>query len=94
MANRSTEDLECVHLEDEPENGTSGDRRTDDHIGTSEGTDRPGTTDTGDSDDGAHLEDVPVGAGCTELWEHLAARREATPIEDDSRTDQDERATE
>ncbi|WP_290812521.1 hypothetical protein [Halovivax sp.] len=23
-----------------------------------------------------HLEGVPAGAGCTEIWEHLAERRE------------------
>ena len=23
----------------------------------------------------SHLDDVPVGAGCTEIWEHLADRR-------------------
>ncbi len=28
-----------------------------------------------DRDDG-HLEDVEVGAGCTEIWEHLAEERE------------------
>lgn len=25
----------------------------------------------------AHLSDVEPGAGCTEIWEHLSARREA-----------------
>ncbi|WP_331236657.1 hypothetical protein [Natronorarus salvus] len=29
----------------------------------------------GERDDG-HLRDVPVGAGCTEIWEHLSERRE------------------
>lgn len=24
----------------------------------------------------SHLEDVEVGAGCTEIWEHLAEKRE------------------
>lgn len=24
----------------------------------------------------AHLSDLEVGAGCTEIWEHLAERRE------------------
>ncbi|QLG26018.1 hypothetical protein HUG10_08725 [Halorarum halophilum] len=28
-------------------------------------------------DDGAHLEDVPSGAGCTEIWEKLSEQREA-----------------
>ena len=37
----------------------------------------PGSTDerTDDRDD-AHLDDVEVGAGCTEIWEHLAEKRE------------------
>ena len=26
---------------------------------------------------GAHLEDVPSGAGCTEIWEKLSEQREA-----------------
>ncbi|WP_255170720.1 hypothetical protein [Natrononativus amylolyticus] len=26
--------------------------------------------------DDAHLRDVDVGAGCTEIWEHLAETRE------------------
>ena len=25
--------------------------------------------------DDAHLDDVEVGAGCTEIWEHLAEKR-------------------
>lgn len=29
----------------------------------------------GERDD-EHLSDVPDGAGCTEIWEHLAERRE------------------
>jgi hypothetical protein len=29
----------------------------------------------GERDDD-HLSDVPDGAGCTEIWEHLAERRE------------------
>ena len=33
-------------------------------------------TDEAD-DDGAHLEDVPSGAGCTEIWEKLSEQREA-----------------
>lgn len=27
-------------------------------------------------DDGDHLEDVPDGAGCTEIWETLSERRD------------------
>lgn len=29
-----------------------------------------------DDRDDAHLDDVDVGAGCTEIWEHLAEKRE------------------
>lgn len=29
-----------------------------------------------DTRDDAHLRDVDVGAGCTEIWEHLAEQRE------------------
>lgn len=29
-----------------------------------------------------HLEDVEAGAGCTEIWEHLAERREAAAAEE------------
>jgi hypothetical protein len=32
--------------------------------------------DTPDREDGDHLTGVPDGAGCTEIWEHLAERRE------------------
>ena len=35
---------------------------------------RDETEDTEARDD-AHLEDVEVGAGCTEIWEHLAEKR-------------------
>lgn len=51
--------------------------------------------DSGGSDDSArrrdgsipeeedsHLDDVPVGAGCTEIWEHLADRRRNARDED------------
>jgi hypothetical protein len=33
--------------------------------------------------DDDHLSGVPDGAGCTEIWEHLAERREADEAEDD-----------
>ncbi|MFC6719475.1 hypothetical protein ACFQGT_12745 [Natrialbaceae archaeon GCM10025810] len=33
-------------------------------------------TDEDDERDDAHLDDVEVGAGCTEIWEHLAEKRE------------------
>ena len=29
-----------------------------------------------DERDDAHLEDIEEGAGCTEIWEHLAEKRE------------------
>ncbi len=32
--------------------------------------------DEGDDEYDEHLRDVPVGAGCTEIWEHLSERRE------------------
>ena len=34
-------------------------------------------------EDDSHLDDVPVGAGCTEIWEHLADRRRNARDEDD-----------
>jgi hypothetical protein len=34
------------------------------------------------SDDGDHLREVPQGAGCTEIWEHLSDRREAEEADD------------
>ncbi|QKG91452.1 hypothetical protein HPS36_00810 [Halorubrum salinarum] len=36
-----------------------------------------GETREGDEpDDAGHLDDVPDGAGCTEIWERLSERRE------------------
>ena len=32
------------------------------------------TRDDRDREDAAHLEDVPDGAGCTEIWEHIGER--------------------
>lgn len=29
-----------------------------------------------DKRDDSHLDDVETGAGCTEIWEHLAEQRE------------------
>ncbi|MCO8246500.1 hypothetical protein [Haladaptatus sp. AB643] len=29
-----------------------------------------------ESQDDDHLQDVPDGAGCTEIWEHLSDRRD------------------
>ncbi|MEY7852225.1 hypothetical protein AB7C87_23830 [Natrarchaeobius sp. A-rgal3] len=34
------------------------------------------TSEEDDERDDAHLEDVEEGAGCTEIWEHLAEKRE------------------
>ncbi|MFP9193779.1 hypothetical protein [Natronosalvus vescus] len=40
-------------------------------------TSEDGTPDEeSDRPDTSHLEDVEVGAGCTEIWEHLASQRE------------------
>ncbi|USZ73478.1 hypothetical protein [Natronosalvus halobius] len=39
-------------------------------------SDRTTPDATHDESDATHLEDVDVGAGCTEIWEHLAERRE------------------
>ncbi|ACM56672.1 hypothetical protein [Halorubrum lacusprofundi] len=40
-----------------------------------------------DKDD-AHLTDVPDGAGCTEIWEHLSdGRDEERPGDDNPRKD-------
>lgn len=36
----------------------------------------PAEESTEDQRDDAHLEGVEVGAGCTEIWEHLAEQRE------------------
>lgn len=38
-------------------------------------TGRPEKDDESDADD-EHLADVEAGAGCTEIWEHLAEQRE------------------
>ena len=35
-----------------------------------------------DERDDAHLDDVDVGAGCTEIWEHLAERRAESANDD------------
>lgn len=39
--------------------------------------DSPDTDGRADADDD-HLADVEPGAGCTEIWEHLSERRNAT----------------
>jgi len=35
--------------------------------------------DGGEREDEAHLRDVPDGAGCTEIWEHLSERQASGP---------------
>ncbi|UTF55551.1 hypothetical protein [Natronosalvus rutilus] len=40
-----------------------------------EGDETAPETARDDEDETTHLEDVDVGAGCTEIWEHLAERR-------------------
>lgn len=37
---------------------------------------KPGEQDADDERDDAHLDDIEEGAGCTEIWEHLAEKRE------------------
>ncbi|WP_306054223.1 hypothetical protein [Natronococcus wangiae] len=34
-----------------------------------------GTSEEDDERDDAHLDDIEEGAGCTEIWEHLAEKR-------------------
>ena len=42
---------------------------------TTQSDDATTDDDRDDRDDG-HLSDVPDGAGCTEIWEHIGDRRE------------------
>ena len=37
---------------------------------------KTGTQDEEPDRDDAHLDDIEEGAGCTEIWEHLAEKRE------------------
>lgn len=53
--------------EERPETESSADSCTG-ATGEAADEDREGARD--------HLSDVPVGSGCTEIWEHLAERRE------------------
>ncbi|WP_096389431.1 hypothetical protein [Halopenitus persicus] len=46
------------------------------------------TDDGGETD---HLRDVPVGAGCTEIWDHLSGSRE-NPSGSNSDSDPDREA--
>ncbi len=44
-----------------------------------ESTDGPARTDTPEDDtddDTSHLDDLPDGAGCAEVWEHLSEGRD------------------
>ena len=49
--------------------------------GSASGEGQPASSDADDvdevEDEGAHLEEVPSGAGCTEIWEKLSEQREA-----------------
>lgn len=45
-------------------------------IPMSDVTCRAESREDGDERDDAHLDGVEVGAGCTEIWEHLADQRE------------------
>lgn len=37
---------------------------------------RPRDREQDDEREDAHLDDVEAGAGCTEIWEHLAEKRD------------------
>lgn len=53
-------------------------RRPDGSERAGSATRAPLATDGGDSrdaDDDEHLRDLPDGAGCTEIWEHLSERQ-------------------
>jgi hypothetical protein len=44
-----------------------------------ESTDEPAQTESPDdaeTDDTTHLNDLPDGAGCAEIWEHLSENRD------------------
>lgn len=44
---------------------------------TEEPTDEPAQADsTDDANDDTHLGDLPDGAGCAEIWEHLSENRD------------------
>lgn len=45
-------------------------------------------TQTDDTDVTDHLDDLPDGSGCTEIWEHLSGERDADAGDDaDERSD-------
>ena len=63
-----------------------GYRRSNERTGTSEGPDPSLRTDGGEGrkrDDDEHLRNVPDGAGCTEIWEHLSERGSGEARADD-----------
>ncbi|WP_312912641.1 hypothetical protein [Natronosalvus caseinilyticus] len=62
MTNASPDGRQLDESDDESDEGNDGGRPTPEA--------------TRGENDTAHLEDVDVGAGCTEIWEHLAERRE------------------
>ncbi|MFC3959108.1 hypothetical protein [Halovivax cerinus] len=41
------------------------------------------SNDTDDDRPTEHLDELPDGAGCTEIWEHIAERRTAGDSADD-----------
>ena len=47
-----------------------------DAAGTDERDEKRAADETQCERDDAHLDGLPAGAGCTEIWEHLAERRE------------------
>lgn len=61
--------------DDASRSGDGSSRDGDDASRSGDGTSRSGDSSSRGEDD-AHLKDVPVGAGCTEIWEHLAEARE------------------
>lgn len=56
----------------------------------------PASEEVPDEDEADHLAEVPDGSGCTEIWEHLAERRERerTAAEADADPDGDGAADE
>lgn len=55
----------------------SGRNREDGPVTSSASEEAPDRADAESrEDETAHLNDVPDGSGCTEIWEHLSERRE------------------
>ncbi|MFC3960151.1 hypothetical protein [Halovivax cerinus] len=55
---------------------TDADERTDGDCDLQPDDERADEERDERADAAAHLRDVPVGSGCTEIWEHLAERRD------------------